>query len=135
EALRQKVQKRLDHDLRAIELVLEQVDSNADPLSSDGLADIDFSARPVAALASKEEEEGQHATFKLTRCVQLVGQEQPWRTFPHAVQQINPIPSFICEDESRFLAWYCASEYSGQGAIVDMGPLGGGSTHSMAFGL
>jgi hypothetical protein len=41
----------------------------------------------------------------------------------------------ISEDESRFLYWLARDCYSGAGAIVDLGPLAGGSTHSLAAGL
>ena len=59
----------------------------------------------------------------------------PWRTSTKAVSEINPIGSMISEDESRYLYWMAKEYFSNCGAIVDLGPLAGGSTYSLALGL
>ncbi len=74
-------------------------------------------------------------TYKL-REARLFGDAlQPWRSGPPDLRAINPIPSMICEDESRFLHWIAGNHVSGAGCIVDLGPLAGGSTHALCSGL
>lgn len=60
---------------------------------------------------------------------------QPWLAYPHSNASINPIPTFLCPEETRFLAWLCATRYRGEGAIIDINSINGGATHAMAFGL
>jgi hypothetical protein len=74
-------------------------------------------------------------TFKLQHARLLADQPQPWRSGLPDLQAINPIPSMICEDESRFLHWIAKNHLTGEGCIVDLGPLAGGSTHALCSGL
>lgn len=74
-------------------------------------------------------------TFKLQRAQLLADRLQPWRSGLPDLRAINPIPSMICEDESRFLHWIARNYLSGAGCIVDLGPLAGGSTHALCSGL
>jgi len=41
----------------------------------------------------------------------------------------------ICEDEIRLLHYLARAYYTGAGALVDLGPLAGGSTYALASGL
>src|SRR5690606_14000300 len=50
-------------------------------------------------------------------------------------RDVNPIPSMITEDEALYLHWLARCRYRGLGAIVDGGPLLGGSTVAFAEGL
>jgi hypothetical protein len=75
------------------------------------------------------------ATFKLAQARPLASQPQPWRSGAPALAAINPVPSMINEDESRFLHWVARHWVSGMGHIVDMGPLAGGSTYALCSGL
>lgn len=75
------------------------------------------------------------ATFKLRRARLLAPSPQPWRRDTPPLTAINPIPSMVCEDESRFLHWIARHHASGEGQIVDLGPLAGGSTHALCSGL
>jgi hypothetical protein len=75
------------------------------------------------------------ATFKLRRAQLLAPEQQPWRRGLPVLSEINPIPGMICEDESRFLHWIARHAVSGDGHIVDLGPLAGGSTHALCSGL
>jgi hypothetical protein len=59
----------------------------------------------------------------------------PWRDLGITGRDINSIPSMISADESLYLHWLARSVYTGQGEIVDGGPLLGGSTAAMAEGL
>jgi hypothetical protein len=59
----------------------------------------------------------------------------PWRMNKKPVAEINPIGSMISEDESRYLYWMAKEYFSNRGTIVDLGPLAGGSTCSLATGL
>jgi hypothetical protein len=59
----------------------------------------------------------------------------PWRTSTKSISEINPIGSMISEDESRYLYWLVKEYFTNYGAIVDLGPLAGGSTYSLALGL
>jgi hypothetical protein len=87
---------------------------------------------PAAAAAPRA---GTRRTFKL-RNAQLFGDApQPWRAGLPELPAINPIPSMICEDESRFLHWIAKHQATGAGCIVDLGPLAGGSTHALCSGL
>ena len=74
-------------------------------------------------------------TYKLREALLFGGVQQPWRTGKPELSAINPIPSMICEDESRFLHWIARSHLSGRGCVVDLGPLAGGSTHALCSGL
>lgn len=74
-------------------------------------------------------------TFKLERAQLLAEELQPWRAGTPELRAINPIPSMICEDESRFLHWIARHRVAGEGHIVDLGPLAGGSTHALCSGL
>lgn len=74
-------------------------------------------------------------TYKLNKAFLFGGYQQPWRNSDCSIKQINPVPSMICEDESRFLHWLTRYYFSGQGCILDLGPLAGGSTHALASGL
>lgn len=77
----------------------------------------------------------EQATFKLRRARLLAPEPQPWRRGTPPLAAINPLPSMICEDESRFLHWIARHHASGDGEIVDLGPLAGGSTHALCSGL
>lgn len=48
---------------------------------------------------------------------------------------INPIPGMICDDESLFLHWIGRKVVRGDGCIVDLGPLAGGSTYALCSGV
>ena len=72
-------------------------------------------------------------TFKLQRARMFAEGPQPWRQAVPA--NANPIPSMIGDDEMRYLEWLCHVYYRGDGALLDLGPLAGGSTTSMARGL
>lgn len=74
-------------------------------------------------------------TFKLQRAQRLAEALQPWRIGLPELRAVNPIASMICEDESRFLHWIARHRCSGEGQIVDLGPLAGGSTHALCSGL
>lgn len=74
-------------------------------------------------------------TYKLREARLFGDSPQPWRSGPSDLRAINPIPSMICEDESRFLHWVARNYVSGAGCIVDLGPLAGGSTHALCSGL
>jgi hypothetical protein len=76
-----------------------------------------------------------HRTFKLRHAQLLAPQPQPWRRGLPDLRDINPIPGMICEDESRFLHWVARHRLRGDGHIVDLGPLAGGSTHALCSGL
>jgi len=74
-------------------------------------------------------------TEKLTEACLFDGQYQPWRTLMKAPEQINPIPSMIILDEAQFLHYVAREHYKGDGAIVEFGPLAGGSTYALASGM
>jgi hypothetical protein len=59
----------------------------------------------------------------------------PWRALDVSGRDVNPIPSMITEDEALYLHWLARCRYRGLGAIVDGGPLLGGSTVALAEGL
>jgi hypothetical protein len=75
------------------------------------------------------------ATEKITRAFLFDRQHQPWRELAKAPAAINPIRSMIVFDEAQFLHYVARDYYKGGGAIVDFGPLGGGSTHALASGM
>lgn len=75
-----------------------------------------------------------HRTFKLKHARLLADRLQPWRLDRPDSRAVNPVPGMICEDESLFLHWI-AKHASGAGQVVDLGPLAGGSTHSLCSGL
>jgi hypothetical protein len=77
----------------------------------------------------------EQATFKLSRARLLASEPQPWRRGTPPLADINPVPSMISEDESRFLHWIARHCVSGEGQVVDLGPLAGGSTHALCSGL
>lgn len=72
------------------------------------------------------------ASFKLEAC-QFWERPQLWRDV--APPFVNPIPSMITPDEATFLYWISRDIYTGEGSILDMGPLAGGSTYALASGL
>ena len=74
-------------------------------------------------------------TEKLTEALLFDGQYQPWRALMKAPEEINPIPSMIIPDEAQFLHYVAREHYKGDGAIVEFGPLAGGSTHALASGM
>jgi hypothetical protein len=74
-------------------------------------------------------------TFKLQSALLFGNAPQPWRAGLPELAAINPIPSMICDDESRFLHWISRNLVRGDGCIVDLGPLAGGSTHALCSGL
>jgi hypothetical protein len=78
---------------------------------------------------------GRATTFKLDDALLFTPQPQPWRAVARPVEEVNPIPSMIHPDESLLLYWLAAHYYRGEGRIVDLGPLAGGSAHSLAAGL
>jgi hypothetical protein len=59
----------------------------------------------------------------------------PWRDLGLSGRDVNGVPSMIAPDESLYLYWLAHSRYTGQGEIVDGGPLLGGSTVAFARGL
>jgi hypothetical protein len=59
----------------------------------------------------------------------------PWRELGVSGRDVNAIPSMIAADEALYLHWLARCRYTGQGEIVDGGPLLGGSTIAMAEGL
>ncbi len=59
----------------------------------------------------------------------------PWRQLGVSGREVNPIPSMIAPDESLYLHWLARCRYTGQGEIIDGGPLLGGSTTALASGL
>lgn len=77
----------------------------------------------------------EQATFKLRRAQLLAAEQQPWRRGSPPLEAINAVPSMICEDEAQFLHWIAKHCVSGEGQIVDLGPLAGGSTHALCSGL
>jgi hypothetical protein len=74
-------------------------------------------------------------TFKLQSALLFGNVPQPWRQGLPELPSINPIPSMICDDESRFLHWISRNRVQGDGCIVDLGPLAGGSTHALCSGV
>jgi hypothetical protein len=74
-------------------------------------------------------------TYKLREALLFGGAPQPWRAGIADLAAINPVPGMICGDEARFLHWIARDYFSGQGSIVDLGPLAGGSTHALCSGL
>jgi hypothetical protein len=74
-------------------------------------------------------------TFKLQGALLFGNVPQPWRHGLPEMPAINPIPSMICEDESRYLHWIARHCLTGEGCVVDLGPLAGGSTHALCSGL
>lgn len=61
--------------------------------------------------------------------------DAPWRDLGVGGRDVNGVPSMIAPDESLYLHWLARCRYTGQGEIVDGGPLLGGSTVAMAEGL
>ena len=59
----------------------------------------------------------------------------PWRDLGVTGRDINPIPSMITPDEALYLHWLARCRYTGQGEIVDGGPLLGGSTAAFGEGV
>jgi hypothetical protein len=59
----------------------------------------------------------------------------PWRDLGIGGHEVNPVPSMMTADESLYLYWLARCGYTGQGEIVDGGPLLGGSTMAMGEGL
>jgi hypothetical protein len=78
---------------------------------------------------------GRATTFKLEETLLFTSQPHPWRSLARADAEINPIPSMMHADEARHLYWLAAHQYRGDGKIVDLGPLAGGSAHALAAGL
>jgi hypothetical protein len=61
--------------------------------------------------------------------------DKPWQAHVAEPYASNHIRSMITPDERRYLQWLIEERYTGAGAIVDAGPLLGGSTVSLAEGL
>lgn len=61
--------------------------------------------------------------------------EKPWQAIEAVTLPGGAIPSMISFDERRYLQWLSQERYTGAGAIVDCGPLLGGSTVALAEGL
>jgi hypothetical protein len=98
-------------------------------------------------------------TYKLASAALFEGRQQPWRFMqapwstlqhipavptgheaqhacpPRPSRPEFPIKSMICDDEVLFLYYLASQYYTGTGAIIDMGPLAGGSTYAMASGI
>jgi len=74
-------------------------------------------------------------TFKLrhARFFEL-GVHQPWETLSDSGPD-PPIASMICLHERKFLEYLTSRTYSGRGAVVDLGPLLGGSTYALLAGM
>jgi chemotaxis methyl-accepting protein methylase len=67
-------------------------------------------------------------TFKISRALLFDGL-QPWRKTDKLPKEINPIPSMICDDECAYYHWLARYYFTGEGSIVDFGPLAGGYTY------
>jgi hypothetical protein len=65
----------------------------------------------------------------------LLHTDKPWQAFVAEPHASNHIRSMITPDERCYLQWLVEERYTGAGAIVDAGPLLGGSTVAMAEGL
>ena len=74
-------------------------------------------------------------TYKLSHALLFGAVQQRWRLAAPDVKEVNPVESMICGDESRCMHWLARDYFTGEGHIVDLGPLAGGSTHSFASGL
>jgi hypothetical protein len=59
----------------------------------------------------------------------------PWRNLDADSWTVNPAPSMITRDEFLYLHWLARCRFTGQGEIVDGGPLLGGSTVALSTGL
>jgi hypothetical protein len=59
----------------------------------------------------------------------------PWRQGSDAFEDLCPMGTMMTEDEIRYLHFLGRELYSGAGAVVDLGPLAGGSTFALASGL
>jgi hypothetical protein len=59
---------------------------------------------------------------------------RPWRDRPLPAE-VSRIPAMLTEEERQYLCWLTAERYSGQGAVVDLGPWLGGSSAALACGL
>jgi hypothetical protein len=73
-------------------------------------------------------------TPKLTDAILFDGIQQPWRRDLHCRAYPNPIVSMMSHDEMVFLRWIAEHQTQPGDAIIDMGPLAGGSTLAMARG-
>lgn len=63
------------------------------------------------------------------------GNSAPWRDLEVTAAEVNQVPSMMGADEALYLYWLARTRYRGDGAIVDGGPLLGGSTMALARGL
>jgi predicted O-methyltransferase YrrM len=61
--------------------------------------------------------------------------DAPWLALGPDARTVNPAASMISPDEFRYLLWLVRDCYIGAGAIVDAGPLLGGSTVAIAEAL
>lgn len=59
--------------------------------------------------------------------------DRPWRTVP--VRMLPAGPAMLGDEERQFLYWLAASQYTGEGAIVDLGTFLGASAGQLAAGL
>ena len=75
------------------------------------------------------------ATFKLADAVLFDGGLQPWRELSLPWTSGQPVPSMMSPDELAFLHYLARIQYRGEGAIVDLGPLAGGSAYALASGM
>jgi len=108
--------------------------SRSDSESAQTLSDSNVDAL-IAADPRRFELTRPAATYKLEKARLFNDSPQPWRCNVNRMDNVNPILSMIGEDEAKFLYWLTKDCYSGAGAIVDLGPLAGGSTHALASGL
>lgn len=61
--------------------------------------------------------------------------DTPWQRMGLTARSVNPVPSMMGDEEGLYLYWLARDWYTGRGAIVDGGPLLGGSTVALAGGL
>lgn len=72
------------------------------------------------------------ATFRLVDAALFEGRQQPWRDLPLPWEHGYSIPSMMAPEELTFLYYLARVHYRGKGAIVDLGPLAGGSAYALA---
>jgi hypothetical protein len=74
-------------------------------------------------------------TFRLSEAALFESRQQPWRNVPLPWGSGQPVSSMMVPDELAFLYYLTRVHYGGQGAIVDLGPLAGGSAYALAAGM
>ena len=74
-------------------------------------------------------------TFKMRQATLFGDTPQAWRQVAPPWNDRFPVPSMVCPDELQFLHFLTREHYSGRGAVVDCGPLAGGSTFALASGI